>query len=450
VQYVDDTSQFLNITGAQESGHCSIPPEFPSELIPLASSNSQTWASLLFMSGGDLNLEKCYSYAFRPYMDYKSNTVKYTNISSTNQIQITRSDGKGRHIIDIVPPTSARRTLGVLLSPDGNGNTQLRQSVSKGKEFLGKFKNSSLSQRDKWVALKSVIEPALLYPLVTTLYSTSAIHSLDSITSQMSCHALGLNRTFPRAVLHGSTLLGGIGILSSSQRNSKDRVNYFLYNIRQKSTNCYKLEISIIYTQLEIGLFDQFFDTSFQTYSHLASPSFCVQIWGELEDLGLSLRPSSNSTWTPEPLCSSDQPIMRLACKLFSKKGSAKINRCRMFLKIISISDLRTSSGQIHPAYFTGHLPLGRVSTITWPSLPRPPKSYWGIWNYFLRTHILPLISQSALANEKIIHLRFRPTYYKHTKSWNLYRLESESLAMFKIKTGARSRYRVTVVYLDP
>ncbi len=195
---------------------------------------------------------------------------------------------------------------------------------------------------------------------------------------------------------------------------------------------------------MEIGLFEQFFDTSFQTYSHLASPSFCVQIWGELEDLGLSLRPSSNSTWTPEPLCSSDQPIMRLACKLFSKKGSAKINRCRMFLKIISISDLRTSSGQIHPAYFTGHLPLGRVSTITWPSLPRPPKSYWGIWNYFLRTHILPLISKSALANEKIIHLRFRPTYYKHTKSWNLYRLESESLAMFKIKTGARSRYRVT------
>ena len=148
VQYVDDTSQFLNITGAQESGHCSIPPESPSELIPLASSNSQTWASLLFMSGGDLNLEKCYSYAFRPYMDYKSNMVKYTNISSTNQIQITRSDGKGRHIIDIVPPTSSRCTLGVLLSPDGNGNTQLHQSVSKGKEFLGKFKNSSLSQRE--------------------------------------------------------------------------------------------------------------------------------------------------------------------------------------------------------------------------------------------------------------------------------------------------------------
>jgi hypothetical protein len=138
-------------------------------------------------------------------MDYKSNSVKYSTISSTNQIQIKRSDGKGYHIIDIVPPNNARCTLGVLLSPDGNGNTQLRHSVSKGKELFGKFKNSSLSQCDKWVALKSVIEPALLYPSVTTLYTASAIRPLDSITSQLSCHALGLNRTFPRAILHGST-----------------------------------------------------------------------------------------------------------------------------------------------------------------------------------------------------------------------------------------------------
>jgi hypothetical protein len=412
VQYVDDTSQFLNIAGAHMSGQCPMPPESPSELIALASSNSQTWASLLIMSGGDLNMEKCYSYAFRPYMDYKSNSVKYTTISSMDRIQITRSDGKGHHVIDIVPPNNARHTLGVLLSPDGNGDTQLRHSVSKGKELFGKFINSSLSQRDKWVALKSVIEPALLYPLVTTLYTASAIRPLDSITSQMSCHALGLNRTFPRAVLHGSTLLGGIGILSSSQRNSKDRVNYFLYNVRQKSTNCFKIEISIIYTQLDIGLFGQFFKSSFQTYSHLASPSFCVQIWGELEDLGLSLRPSVTSTWTPEPLCSSDQPIMHLACKVFSKKGSAMINRCRMYLQLISIADLLTSSsGIIHPAYFDGQLPLGRVSTITWPSIPRPQDCIWA-YGVTFSVHMLFLL---YLNRHWPMKRSFTPVFDRHT-----------------------------------
>jgi hypothetical protein len=64
VQYVDDASQFLNIAGAHMSGQCAMPPESPSDLIPLASSNSQTWASLLHMSGGELNLGKCYSYTF--------------------------------------------------------------------------------------------------------------------------------------------------------------------------------------------------------------------------------------------------------------------------------------------------------------------------------------------------------------------------------------------------
>lgn len=282
-------------------------------------------------------------------MDYKSNSIKYTTISSNHHIQIANTNGKGHHVIEIVPPSHARRTLVVILSPDGNSDTQLCHSKSKGREFLGKFKNSSLSQREKWVALKSVIEPALLYPLVTTLFTANAISPLDSITSQMSCHALGLNCTFPHAILHGSTLLGGIGILSSSQRNSKDRVNYFLYNVRQESSNYLKIGISIINTQLKVGLFDQFFNTSFHSYNHLVSPSYCIQIWGELESLGLSLRPSATSTRSPAPLCPSDQPIMQLACKFFSNKSSAKINRCRMCLQLISIADLLTlSSGIIH------------------------------------------------------------------------------------------------------
>jgi hypothetical protein len=141
-------------------------------------------------------------------MDYKSNSIKYTTISSNHHIQIANTNGKGHHVIEIVPPSHARRTLVVILSPDGNSDTQLCHFKSKGREFLGKFKNSSLSQREKWVALKSVIEPALLYPLVTTLFTANAISPLDSITSQMSCHALGLNCTFPHAILHGSTLLG--------------------------------------------------------------------------------------------------------------------------------------------------------------------------------------------------------------------------------------------------
>ncbi len=62
-----------------------------------------------------------------------------------------------------------------------------------------------------------------------------------------------------------------------------------------------KFEISIIYTQIEIGRFLQFFSTSLDTYGHLVFPSYCVQLWQELEPQGITLRPAEHITWTPSP-----------------------------------------------------------------------------------------------------------------------------------------------------
>jgi len=108
--------------------------------------------------------------------------------------------------------------LGVILSPDGKGMNQLKATLSKAKEFFGKFLNSSLSSKAKWMAVTTVIEPALLYPLVTSIFPLKNFQPIDSITSQMQCVSLGLNRHFPRAVLHGPMSLGGLGCPSASQK----------------------------------------------------------------------------------------------------------------------------------------------------------------------------------------------------------------------------------------
>jgi hypothetical protein len=95
------------------------------------------------------------------------------------------------------------------------------------KEMFGKFMNSSLPQKAKWAAITNVIEPAIIYPLVNIFFSEN--DPLDSLTSRMKCVALGLNQNFPRTILHGSPYLGGIGIPSTSQKNTRERLNYFFY-----------------------------------------------------------------------------------------------------------------------------------------------------------------------------------------------------------------------------
>jgi hypothetical protein len=114
------------------------------------------------------------------------------------------------------------------------------------------------------VATTSVIEPSIIYPLVTTFFPKKDIKPIDSKASQMKCLSVGLSCKFPRAILHGPMVLGGIGNPSTTQKNTKDCLNYHLYNIRCHLSICVKLEISMIFTQIEVGSFTQFFHLAYE------------------------------------------------------------------------------------------------------------------------------------------------------------------------------------------
>jgi hypothetical protein len=311
VQFVDNTSHFLNKKGIKP--YTSLSTTDRELLASYTSKNAQLWFDLQWVSGGQINLSKCFYYAFKPSINYKSNKISYTKLSFDDGIKVRNRSTGTVHTIQDLPPNEARRTLGVMMSPDGNGSTQIKLSTKKAREYFSKFITSSLSQKTKWVAITSVIEPSIIYPLLTTSFSPKDIKPLDSLTSQMKCLALGLNRKFPRAILHGPLSLGGIGIPSTSQKNTKDRLNYFLYNMRCPSPIHNKLDITLIYSQIEIGSFCQFFQLPFILYGHLPSSSFCVQLLSELEPKGIILQPVSQSIWTPTPLYDGDQAIMEIA-----------------------------------------------------------------------------------------------------------------------------------------
>ncbi len=96
--------------------------------------------------------------------------------------------------------------------------------------------------------MNSIIEPTVLYPLVNTLYPIRDLSPIESTISQMQCAALGLNRNFPQALLHGPPDLGGIGVPSPQHKITRDRIFYFLFNIRQVSDISQKLDMSLLYS----------------------------------------------------------------------------------------------------------------------------------------------------------------------------------------------------------
>lgn len=141
----------------------------------------------------------------------------------------------------------------------------------------------------------SVIEPALLYPLVNTLFKAKDLCPITSIISQLQCSSLGLKCNFPWALLHGSMALEGMGNPSADQKITRDRVHCYFFNARRSSTIADKFEISVIYTQLKVGLFEKVFVSPCCRYGHLDTPSQGVQIWS----FGIHLCAAENYIWLP-------------------------------------------------------------------------------------------------------------------------------------------------------
>jgi len=169
VQYVDNTSQCTNIPQKKYEITRSI-TDTSNTLHQLASQNAALWSECLWLSDGQLNSQKCYYFAFQPYINFKNNKNMHRNLPMQKDVDIiNRATGRTVNI-PMISHDVAKRPLGVNLSPAGAHSAQLWHMLQYAKVLTGKIRNSTLSQKAKLMAVNSVIGPAILYPLVNTFY----------------------------------------------------------------------------------------------------------------------------------------------------------------------------------------------------------------------------------------------------------------------------------------
>jgi hypothetical protein len=148
------------------------------------------------------------------------------------------------------------------------------------------------------------------------------------------------------------------------------RVNYFLYHIRLNTKIGTKLETSLAYLQLEIGLCQPFLTASYEMYGELATTTLLKCIWAETDPFGITLRPNKTSIWIPHPQGPTDMSIMAKVRAIYNPSDCVIINRVRLYLQLITIYDLITYDGkQIHSEIFQGRRVSSRISPIYWVPL---------------------------------------------------------------------------------
>jgi hypothetical protein len=232
-QYVDDKTDMVNLQGILTPESTPNTKDDHKLLFEAANQNSNIWAELQWISGGDLNQSKCFCYYIDPWYDYTSDRIRYASkLKVPGDIILTNPSNNTSATITREEPHSARRTLGVHLAPNGNSSSQIKLCLDKAETFIGKIRYSKLSQQAKWKAITTVMTPGVMYPLIATLCSKEELDKIEKVLAKAKCNALGLNEHFPRALLYGPYDMGGMQLPTTHASTTIDRINYFLYHIR--------------------------------------------------------------------------------------------------------------------------------------------------------------------------------------------------------------------------
>lgn len=136
---------------------------------------------------------------------------------------------------------------------------------------------------------------------------------------------------------------------------------------------------------LQVGSIQPFFTLPYPTYHSLIDNTWITDMWKFAHRAKLEIEIERH--WTPKLTWQHDCALMDLALTLhFDTYQLRCINTCRLYLKVITISDVTNARGdRVLPHIVQGQPIIQRSSTLLWPSIPRPPKTFWQHWCILLQ-----------------------------------------------------------------
>jgi hypothetical protein len=110
----------------------------------------------------------------------------------------------------------AEETLGVWISLDGNTKTQFQKMLEKATLWVDQMHSGIIRKEEAWLALTSTIWRTLCYPLNATNLSIAQCEAIMSPVLRYALPAMGVCRTFPRALVFSSTQYMGSALDTST------------------------------------------------------------------------------------------------------------------------------------------------------------------------------------------------------------------------------------------
>ncbi len=225
----------------------------------------------------------------------------------------------------------------------------------------------------------------MTYPFPCVSLTEKQSRHIQAPVLEVILPKLHLNRHTPRAVLFAGPRYGGLRLPEYYTELGFGHLQYLVGHIKLEDDVDNFLLCLITHTQLQVGSIQPFFRLAYPTYASWIDLTWVTDVWKFVHRAHIGI--DIERHWVPRLLHHGDAALMDLALQFnFEVQQLYCINLCRLYLQVITVSDISTAKGdQLLQSAQEGRRNDQCVSTLEWPTIPMPPSSHWSHWRTFLQ-----------------------------------------------------------------
>jgi hypothetical protein len=302
---------------------------------------AQWWEELLYTTGGKLELTKCFYY--RLIWDFATNGNAILLEPSSNII-LTDSADHRQVPIEAKSCAEAHKTLGVMTCPKGDNTAEFKRMQEKCSKFAQQMYSAMLSREEALIFYRTICIPSITYSLAVGTFTEKQSLSLQGSLTQATLNALGYNRKTPAAVVYGPSSLGGIGLRHLYAEQGTMQVQIIIQHLRAYTQVGATILIQLNWAQLVSGRSKGKMEIPMANLPHLDDELWIQTMRHFLTISHVTLH--IDDIVKPLKKRINDEVIMDVvAVQSWTNTEIRQINKCRLFMRIESISEMCTASG---------------------------------------------------------------------------------------------------------
>lgn len=383
--FIDDTA-----TGTNEN---AIPPGH--SVLDHLRDTEQIHADLLFVSGHRLALEKCAYYVIhfhRKGFKYVPKTIS----EDPGELQLRDAESGKLVTIQRLEPDEAHKNLGIHIAPSGLQKQQFDILQDKIKTWADRVRSSSLKGREKMTAYDAYLEKAILHIVSSTSFTLKQCKKLAQLISPILLHAHSIQRNCARIVLYSTLNNAGLNVTHIYHLQGLEKLKFFMTHLRRNDTTGKLMMISLLHTQLELGVSKPCLESNYKNYKQYVTPTWLTNLWNYCNKCRVKVKILNQKMYKVPRL--NDFYLMDVVFREVNNPEHIHIfNHVRIALKLYTASDIVSigSGATILPNVLKG-INLRR-SKLGWAKSEPIPKRWVQIWESILTTVIRPILNASPL-----------------------------------------------------